>query len=477
MNLSLPTSDEYSTCGSWIQSSPDELPSNGFYVASLLTDIDMHTWYKVSGSDGTSTVGIQRYAIYSQGSNNSNSAVSTSTDYISNDTSFSNVNWMMDYSDMWYRIAVKLETTATGGGYPWWRSTPSQPSYVDFTYSYTTSPAVKSVSNENIVLLSATATSSINTLTLENPLTTATTTNIVLTGITTPFLNVTSTISSDSTTTLSSISLSPSSSTTLTSVNASILPASGSITTTITTWLTSGTYAKAWTETGSGIQNVSHTIGSLAPGTYYNVLVDGAKLSHYLADANGQISFTYGGSYSTHTFSIAEATGIGGGGGPSSGGGTVPTTTTTTTTTSSTTTTSTPSAAAADILATCMSHFSSYIKPGVTNNADEVRKLQIFLRDDEKIAPLEVSGIYDQSTINAVISFQEKYASDILGPWVEQKGTGYVYITTKQKLNQLYCSYRHADLSLSYEQMLIKFNELKTILVFLQQKLATMRGR
>ena len=68
-----------------------------------------------------------------------------------------------------------------------------------------------------------------------------------------------------------------------------------------------------------------------------------------------------------------------------------------------------------------------------------MRKLQAFLQIFEGFAELEVSGVFDQPTFDAVNAFQVKYQSDVLTPWGVESSTGYVYITTKKKINELYC--------------------------------------
>ncbi|TSD02467.1 MAG: hypothetical protein Athens071424_63 [Parcubacteria group bacterium Athens0714_24] len=80
-----------------------------------------------------------------------------------------------------------------------------------------------------------------------------------------------------------------------------------------------------------------------------------------------------------------------------------------------------------------------YLKIGQSNNPVEVRKLQSFLKDYEGFSNLEVTGIFDQATFDAVSSFQRKYGSDVLEPWGLDNSTGYVYITTKKKINEIYC--------------------------------------
>jgi len=120
----------------------------------------------------------------------------------------------------------------------------------------------------------------------------------------------------------------------------------------------------------------------------------------------------------------------------------------------------------------CQPYLMSYIKWGSANKNDDVTKLQKFLRDYEGFSSLALSGIYDKATYDAIIIFQEKYAKDILTPWGFSKGTGYVYITTIQKINSLYCSYQNLSLSLSREQILQKINELQTLLSSLRARLA-----
>lgn len=74
-----------------------------------------------------------------------------------------------------------------------------------------------------------------------------------------------------------------------------------------------------------------------------------------------------------------------------------------------------------------------------SNNPGEVRKLQIFLNEFEGF-DLDVNGTYDIATIEAVNAFQNTHASDILTPWGLPEPTSNVYITTKKKVNEIYCS-------------------------------------
>lgn len=78
--------------------------------------------------------------------------------------------------------------------------------------------------------------------------------------------------------------------------------------TTISTWNISGDYAKTWTESSAVATSTVHTIGDLAANTYYTVNVDGVQYVATQSNGSGQISFTYSGGYSTHTFNISADT-------------------------------------------------------------------------------------------------------------------------------------------------------------------------
>ena len=116
-----------------------------------------------------------------------------------------------------------------------------------------------------------------------------------------------------------------------TTAKLSITPQSGSLTTygatdTRPAWLditniTWATDSKSWTESNAQSSDMvtKHTVGDLTPNTVYSVSVDGQMIGAYASDANGAISFTYSGGYSTHTFAVEyyPAGNSGGGGGGS----------------------------------------------------------------------------------------------------------------------------------------------------------------
>ncbi|MBM4177470.1 peptidoglycan-binding protein, partial [Candidatus Gribaldobacteria bacterium] len=81
----------------------------------------------------------------------------------------------------------------------------------------------------------------------------------------------------------------------------------------------------------------------------------------------------------------------------------------------------------------------TYLRKGRNNPVEEVKKLQVFLRDFEGFNLLEISGVFDDATFSAVSEFQKRYGNEVLGEWGISDSTGYVYITTKNKVNEIYC--------------------------------------
>lgn len=88
----------------------------------------------------------------------------------------------------------------------------------------------------------------------------------------------------------------------------------------ISEWNTSGDYAKTWTQSSDtiGADYTVHTVGDLEPNGQYVLKVDnvqGANITSSdctsgvcTANGSGEITFTYTGGYSTHTFNITEYT-------------------------------------------------------------------------------------------------------------------------------------------------------------------------
>lgn len=122
-----------------------------------------------------------------------------------------------------------------------------------------------------------------------------------------------------------------------------------------------------------------------------------------------------------------ERNGSSGGGG--GGGGSVST---------SAATSSASSETSLPVVASCDMYLTAFIKPGIKNDEEQVKRLQSLLNESEGAA-ITVSGSYDAATIAAVHAFQTKYSGDILKPWGATKSTGFVYLTTRKKVNEIYC--------------------------------------
>jgi hypothetical protein len=93
-------------------------------------------------------------------------------------------------------------------------------------------------------------------------------------------------------------------------------------------------------------------------------------------------------------------------------------------------------------LGTQCDYLHDYLRIDFQNNPVEVLKLQIFLKNIEGENGVAVNGTFDQATFDAVSRFQIKYQPDILTPWGYAQGeyTGYVYILTKKKINEIVCN-------------------------------------
>lgn len=86
----------------------------------------------------------------------------------------------------------------------------------------------------------------------------------------------------------------------------------------------------------------------------------------------------------------------------------------------------------------CDTHITTFVRMGQKNDPEQVKRIQNVLKSFEG-ADLEESGEYDDKSEAAVRAFQLKYAEEILTPWGIKQPTGYVFLTTRKKLNEVYC--------------------------------------
>ena len=103
-----------------------------------------------------------------------------------------------------------------------------------------------------------------------------------------------------------------------------------------------------------------------------------------------------------------------------------------------------------------------YLHIGWANDPIEVLKLQLFLKDLEGYSNVNINGVFDQPTFDAVSQFQVQFQPDVLTPWGYQQGesTGYVYILTKKKINEIFCQKAY-PLNAQQEQ---EINQFRTFL-------------
>lgn len=115
-----------------------------------------------------------------------------------------------------------------------------------------------------------------------------------------------------------------------------------------------------------------------------------------------------------------------------------------------------PAATTTEAVISCDMYLTDFIKAGAQNNVEQVKRLQSVLKNNEK-ADVEINGEYDTKTLAAVHALQTKYASEILTPWGVKESTGFVYLTTRKKINELYCkSTKQFPLSESEQKLIEK---------------------
>ncbi len=111
--------------------------------------------------------------------------------------------------------------------------------------------------------------------------------------------------------------------------------------------------------------------------------------------------------------------------------------------------------------ATCSEYLTAYLRMGRENDAEQVRRLQFVLKEMEGFE-VEINGVFDAATLAAVNAFQVRYADDILAPWGITAPTGYTYITTRKKVNEVYCKGTVAFQLTEAEQQIIEKSKTRS---------------
>jgi parallel beta-helix repeat protein len=130
---------------SWVQASIDEKLGK---EALSIESINIYLWYNASG--GSPYVGIQRFATYDS-SVDYNQTISNTTEYNFTNINFTNLGWTTDYLTNFYGVTVKLVGIAS-----YIKTNSTNQSYIDVVYKYSIGLNIKSISNPEINLLSAT---------------------------------------------------------------------------------------------------------------------------------------------------------------------------------------------------------------------------------------------------------------------------------------------------------------------------------
>lgn len=100
-------------------------------------------------------------------------------------------------------------------------------------------------------------------------------------------------------------------------------------------------------------------------------------------------------------------------------------------------------ATSTDAAPQCGRLLSDYMRLGEDASERQIQLLQIFLNGQGYLVP--VTGEFDAATDKAVRDFQEAHHADVLTPWYEaglmdhENPTGYVYRTTRWKINNIVC--------------------------------------
>lgn len=139
-------SSENRICTDWIQISPDILPD---YLFGVVKQVDFSLEYNTSNQ--FSSVGVQRFNTYNDIVTQFVNISDSNNDNIRKSFSF-NVSWPINYYWEWYWQSIKI---VADSGNPELFIKNDNFSVVHISYIYSSTPAIESASNDQILLLSA----------------------------------------------------------------------------------------------------------------------------------------------------------------------------------------------------------------------------------------------------------------------------------------------------------------------------------
>jgi PKD repeat protein len=306
MFLTPPTSESFLKCGGWVQVSPDQLTT---LPAGIIFRADFNMFFRfIASTTWPARFGLQRDVTVG---GNSDATVGVPSSLATGDAnwggesiwgefSINNLNWSMDYPFEWHYLGVYfyasgpyVETGVAG-----------KESHTVFRHWVTVSPEVQAVSNPTMLLLGATSAqpdSSDGSLTVLGDNNQA---DLTLANFRRPFGGTPTQIKAAGETVFNSGVVNGEK--TFTAVPLEITPTANAVNVSVGIWNAAGDGRREWTEAAVGAPaSVIHTLGGLKPQTGYRITVNGGELLTGQADAQGSLSFVYGGGFPA-SFAVTE---------------------------------------------------------------------------------------------------------------------------------------------------------------------------
>ena len=207
---------------------------------------------------------------------------------------------------------------------------------------------------------------------------------------------------------------------------------------------------EGWTSKNNLCQTVEVTTGQAATADFFNYEIPAQTQKYTCNTSTWTCVAGETGDYDTEAACLSACKApTGGGGGAGGGGGVYPPPQILVPQVLGAATEATEEGQGTETTISCGPYLLKFIKWGINNDPEEVKKLQAFLNEYLNL-DLPLSGIYDQATYEAVKQFQLLLKDEVLTPWVNigclpsnTTPTGYVYLTTTRAINNIVCPELH----------------------------------